>query len=54
VDGDFSKNTGLFRIKGQMQAPLLAELLTEKPFDTLVEVTDLKPNRIQARAAKAP
>jgi len=54
VDGDFTLNTGLFRIKAQMRAETLAELLTEKPFDAWIEVVDLKPNRIQAKAVGKP
>jgi len=54
VDGDFSKGTGLYRIKAQMSAQTLAELLTEKPFSSWIEVLDLKPNRIQARAIGKP
>jgi len=54
VDGDFSKGTALLRIKAAMQAPVLAELLTEKPFAAWLEVVDLKPNRIQAKAVARP
>jgi len=54
VDGDFSKGTGLYRIKAQMSAQTLAELLTDKPFSSWIEVLDLKPNRIQARAVGKP
>lgn len=54
VDGDFSKGTGLFRIKSQVAAQTLAELLTQPPFDRWLEVLDLKPNRIQARAVAQP
>lgn len=52
VDGDFTKGIGLYRIKAQISAQTLAELLTEKPFATWLEVVDLKPNRIQAKAAE--
>ena len=54
VEGDFSKGTGLYRIKAQMSAQTLAERLTEKPFSAWIEVLDLKPNRIQARAVDRP
>jgi hypothetical protein len=54
VDGDFTKGTALLRIKALMQAQTLAELLTEKPFTAWIEVVDLKPNRIQAKAAAKP
>ncbi|MGD8450544.1 MAG: hypothetical protein PVJ57_01890 [Phycisphaerae bacterium] len=54
VDGDFSSETGRFRIKATIAAQTLAELLTEKPFDAWLEVTDLKLNRIQARAVAKP
>jgi hypothetical protein len=53
VDGDFTKGTAKLRIKAQMQAPMLAELLTEKPFAEWIEVLDLKPNRIQAKAVRS-
>ncbi len=55
VDGDFAKSTATYRFKAQMSAAVLAERLTEAPFDKLLEVTDLKLNRIQARSvAPAP
>ncbi|HQL54355.1 MAG TPA: hypothetical protein PLQ87_06585 [Phycisphaerae bacterium] len=50
VEGDFTKGAGQFRIKALMSAQTLAELLTEKPFAEWLEVVDLKPNRIQAKA----
>lgn len=50
VNGDFTKGTGVFRIKAQISAQTLAELLVEKPFDAWLEVLDLKPHRIQAKA----
>ncbi|MBN2448061.1 MAG: hypothetical protein JXO22_15130 [Phycisphaerae bacterium] len=49
VNGDFTKGQGIFRIKAKIDAATLAELLIETPFKDLLEVTDLKPNRIQAR-----
>jgi len=51
VDGDFTAGTGKYRIKAQMSAQTLAELLLKKPFDGWIEVTNLKPNRIQAKSA---
>ncbi len=54
VEGDFTKNTGVFRIKSQISTQTLAELLTAKPFDDWLEVVDLKPNRIQAKATSRP
>jgi hypothetical protein len=54
VDGDFTTGTGKFRIKALMSAQTLAELLTQKPFDAWIEVLDLKPNRIQAKAVGRP
>ncbi len=54
VNADFSKNTGLFRLKSQVSAQTLAEQLIEDPFDDWIEVLDLKPNRIQARAVSRP
>jgi hypothetical protein len=54
VEGDFTKNTGVFRIKAQLSAQTLAELLTSRPFDGWLEVTDLKLNRIQAKATSQP
>ncbi len=52
VDGDFTKNTGVFRIKADLSAQTLADQLIEPPFDEWIEINDLKPNRIQARAVK--
>jgi hypothetical protein len=54
VDGDFTNGTAQLRIKALMQTHTLAELLTEKPFNAWIEVVDLKPNRIQAKAAGRP
>lgn len=53
VDGDFTKQTALFRIRATITGQDFAELLTEKPFDAWFEVVDLKPNRIQAKAPGA-
>ena len=54
VDGDFTKGIAKFRIKAQISAETLAERLTEKPFEDWLEVVDLKPNRIQAKAVTKP
>ncbi len=54
VDGDFTKGAAKFRIKAQISAETLAEQLTEKPFDDWLEVVDLKPNRVQAKAVTKP
>jgi hypothetical protein len=54
VDGDFTKGIGKFRIKADVSAETLAEQLTDPPFDAWLEVTDLKLNRIQARAVAKP
>jgi hypothetical protein len=54
VDGDFTKGTAKFRIKAQISAETLAEQLTAKPFEEWIEVVDLKPNRIQAKAVAKP
>jgi len=54
VDGDFTKGTAKFRMKAKISAETLAELLTEKPFDDWLEIVDLKPNRIQAKAVSKP
>ncbi|MEW6250583.1 MAG: hypothetical protein AB1716_08035, partial [Planctomycetota bacterium] len=51
VDGDFTRGAGRYRIKTLMSAHTLAELLAEAPFTRPLEITDLKPNRIQARPA---
>lgn len=50
VNADFTNGTGQFRIRAKISAETLAERLTEPPFEEWIEVTDLKPNRIQARA----
>lgn len=52
VDGDFSKGISRLRIKARMPAAALAERLVDPPFDEWLEVIDLKPNRIQARAVE--
>lgn len=52
VDGDFTKQTGVFRIKATVSGQNFAERLTSKPFDALFDVQDLKTNRIQAKGAR--
>lgn len=54
VDGDFTKGIGKFRIKADLSAETLAERLTDAPFEAWLEVTDLKLNRIQAKAVARP
>lgn len=54
VDGDFTKGIATFRIKADLAAETLAERLTEPPFDQWLEITDLKLNRIQAKAVARP
>jgi len=54
VDGDFTKGIGKFRIKADISAETLAMQLTEAPFEQWLEVTDLKLNRIQAKAVERP
>jgi hypothetical protein len=54
VDGDFTKGIGTFRIKADVSAETLAERLTEPPFGQWLEVTDLRLNRIEAKAAAHP
>lgn len=54
VDGDFTKGIGKFRIKADMSAETLAVQLTAAPFEQWLEVTDLKLNRIQAKAVERP
>lgn len=52
ADGDFTKGIAKFRIKATVSAENLAEKLTDEPFSKWMEVVDLKPTRIQAKAAK--
>jgi len=54
VEGDFSEGAARFRMKAQISASTLSELLTRKPFDEWLEVTDLKLNRIRAKAVGSP
>lgn len=54
VDGEFTKGSGVFRIKARISAATLAERLTEAPFSEYLEVVDFKTNRIQARAVAKP
>ena len=50
VDADFTDNSGLFRLRTTRRAAELAERLLTPPFERLLEVTDLKTNRIEATA----
>ncbi len=50
VEGDFTDSAGRYRIKTQLAAATLAELLTRPPYDGWIEITDLKLNRIRAQA----
>ena len=54
VDGDFTKGIATFRIRADLAADTLAEQLTKSPFEQWLEVTDLKLNRIQAKAVPGP
>lgn len=53
VDGDFSRGAALLRLKTTLSSQVLAERLLEKPFEG-IEITDVKPGRIQGRAKAAP
>jgi copper chaperone CopZ len=50
VNSDYTHGAGLYRIKAVIAAKTLARILADKPFSAWLEVTDLKPNRIQAKA----
>jgi hypothetical protein len=50
VEGDFTDSAGRYRIKTQLAAATLAELLTRPPYDGWIEITDLKLNRIRGQA----
>jgi hypothetical protein len=54
VDGDFTKGIASFRIKADVSAETLAERLTDPPFEQWLEVTELKLNRIEAKALARP
>jgi copper chaperone CopZ len=54
VEGDFTEGAARFRIKANLAASMLAELLTGKPFSDWLEITDLKLNRIRAKAVGSP
>jgi hypothetical protein len=54
VEGDYTDGGARFRIKAQIAASTLAERLAEKPFSDWMEITDLKLNRIRAKALAAP
>ncbi|TWT43815.1 hypothetical protein RAS1_02150 [Phycisphaerae bacterium RAS1] len=50
IDGDFTKGIATYRIRAAMTAETFAELLVGRPFAEMLEVVDLKNNRIQAKA----
>ena len=54
VNMKFSKGIGTYHINARMGAQDLAEKLSEGEFENLLEIADLKNNRIQARAVGAP
>lgn len=50
VAGEFTTGTATYRIRSKVAAQTIAERLTQPPFDKRLEVVDLSPNRIQAKA----
>ncbi|MEP0845788.1 MAG: hypothetical protein HRF50_03080 [Phycisphaerae bacterium] len=50
VAGEFTAGTATYRLRSKVAAQTLAERLTQPPFDKRLEVVDLSPNRIQAKA----
>ncbi len=54
VNMDLTGGLARFRINGKLSAQDLAERLSEGEFEKVLEITDLKLNRIQARAATEP
>jgi hypothetical protein len=54
VNMKFSKGIGTYHINARMGAQDLAEKLSEGEFEKIIEIVDLKNNRIQAKAAGAP
>ena len=53
VNMDLTGGLARFRINGKLTAQDLAERLSEGEFEKLLEIIDLKPNRIQARTISA-
>ena len=49
VNQSLTKGIATFRIKAQMTAEELAEHLVSDNFSTIIEIVDLKTNRIQAK-----
>lgn len=49
VDQSLSKGIATFRIQAKMTAPTLAEYLVDDEWTALIEIVDLKTNRIQAK-----
>ncbi len=52
VSGDLTNGTGVYRVTTKLSAESLAKLLSKPPFDDLIEITDLKPNRIQGKVMR--
>jgi hypothetical protein len=50
VDQKLTKGLARYRIKAKMSAEALAEKLVEGPFAEMIEIQDLKLNRLQAKA----
>ena len=53
VNFDLSKGRASFRIRAKLSAETLLEHLVDEPFDKLIEVVDLKLNRVQAKGIGA-
>jgi hypothetical protein len=49
VNQSLSKNIATFHIKAKMTGEELAEHLVEEPFGSMIEIIDLKANRLQAK-----
>jgi hypothetical protein len=49
VNQSLSKGIATFRIKAKMTGEELAEHLVEEPFGSMIEIVDLKANRLQAK-----
>jgi hypothetical protein len=54
VNQELSKGIATFRIKAKMTGEELAEHLVEEPFGSMIEIIDLKTNRLQAKWKSAP
>ncbi|MBK9120285.1 MAG: hypothetical protein IPM18_11890 [Phycisphaerales bacterium] len=53
VHGDFSDGYATYRLTADINAQTFAELLLDPPLSELVEVRDVKPNRVRAAAVRA-